>query len=337
MEEAKQQLARQTGPRMLRAAVIGSGYLGRFHALKYHKLEDVQLVAVVDSSAERAQQVGQELGVSFYTDWTPLLADVDLVSIATPTQSHAAIAERCLQAGVAVLLEKPMTTTVAEADRLLAVAKERGVLLQVGHLKRFHPAVVALQSGGLLREPRYLESFRLAPFKSRSLDLDVVLDLMIHDVNLALALLQSEVVRVDAVGMPIVTTQSDVANARLQFANGAVAQISASRVAAESVRQMRIFQENGFFTVDFARNQLSLMRRNTHPDNPVSAVESELLPITVYDTLEAQIRAFCHAVRSGEAAVVSGEEGRGSLQVVTWIRQAIAGSGSVIVADSGSV
>ncbi|MBF0098182.1 MAG: Gfo/Idh/MocA family oxidoreductase [Magnetococcales bacterium] len=320
--------------RILRAAVIGSGYLGRFHALKYRALPQVALVAVVDQALERAQLVGQELGVPFLTDYTAVLPQVDLVSIATPTESHCAIAERCLQAGVAVLLEKPMTATVQEADRLLAVARQHGVVLQVGHLKRFHPVVQALQQGGLLQAPRYIESTRLAPYKGRSLDLDVVLDLMIHDVNLALAFVQSSVVRVDAFGMPLLTDKSDVAHARLHFANGAVAQINASRVAPESVRQMKIYQDDGLFTIDFARNQLTLLRRGSAVDGLANgAVPGEVVPVTLHDTLEAQTRAFCQAVRVGGAAVVSGEEGRRALQVVTWIRQAIAAGGSLAVTE----
>jgi predicted dehydrogenase len=324
--------------KILRAAVIGSGYLGRFHALKYRSLQQVELVAVVDTAAQRAQTVGQELGVPFFTDYAAVLSQVDLVSIATPTASHCAIAEHCLQAGVAVLLEKPMTSTVQEADHLVALAQQHGVVLQVGHLKRFHPVVQALLQGGLLQAPRYIESTRLAPYKGRSLDLDVVLDLMIHDVNLALAFVDADVVRVDAFGMPLLTDKSDVAHARLHFANGAVAQINASRVAPESVRQMKIYQDNGLFTIDFARNQLSVLRRGTSVDNLSSGiVPGEVLPVATYDTLEAQIRAFCQAVRHGAAVLVSGEEGRRSLQVVTWIRQAIAAAGTLDVVDRARV
>ncbi|MBF0185331.1 MAG: Gfo/Idh/MocA family oxidoreductase [Magnetococcales bacterium] len=311
--------------KVLRAAVIGVGYLGRFHAQKYQKMENVSLLWVADNALERARLVGEELGVAYTTNFEEILSKVDLVSVATPTESHGLIAERCLQAGVAVLLEKPMTSTLAEADRLLAVAQQHGAVLQVGQLKRFHPAVQVLRQSGLLRAPRLLESSRLAPFKGRSLDLDVVQDLMIHDVDLALTLIDSEVVAVDAVGMPIVTEQSDVAHARLQFANGAVAQITASRVAAESVRRMKIFQTDGFFTLDFARNQLTLLRRGAYQGSvPNGGLEGEEMPVTVYDTLEAQIRAFCQAVRHGEKPVVSGEDGRRSLAVVQQIRQAIA-------------
>ncbi|MBF0160657.1 MAG: Gfo/Idh/MocA family oxidoreductase [Magnetococcales bacterium] len=316
-----------TGEAPLRAAVIGAGYLGRIHAIKYQQIPQVKLVAVVDRCAEQGRRVGTELSVPCYTDYTDIFSQVDLVTIATPTHTHCAIAEACLQAGLHVLVEKPMTLTLAEADHLIALAEDLGRVLQVGHIKRFHPAVVALRRSGLLHEPRFIEAVRVAPFKTRSLDLDVVLDLMIHDVDLILHFFQSDVVDVDATGLSIVTQQVDVAHARLRFQNGCVANITASRISQEVSRAMKIFQSDGFFTLNFLQNHLSWVRRGSGRMNVAGvdlfALEESLLPVPNYDTLEAEVRAFCTAVSTGTPPLVSGREGRQALQVVTQIRQAI--------------
>ncbi|MBF0461867.1 MAG: Gfo/Idh/MocA family oxidoreductase [Magnetococcales bacterium] len=302
----------------LRAAVIGTGYLGRIHATKYQHIPGVELVAVVDAQAEQARLVGDALSVPYYSDYTDIFPRADLVTIATPTRSHCRIAEACLRAGLHVLVEKPMTTTLEEADALVALARQVGRILQVGHLKRFHPTVVALRKSGLLCRPQFMEASRLAPFKTRSLDLDVVLDLMIHDIDLALYFFQADVVDVDAVGLSVMTDQADVANARLRFQNGGVANLTASRVSQEVVRRLKIFQPDSFFTLDFIQNRLCVVRRGA------GAVEETLLPVQSYDTLEAEISSFCKAVQSNTPPVVSGWDGRRALQVATRIRQAIA-------------
>ncbi|MEO5348453.1 MAG: Gfo/Idh/MocA family oxidoreductase [Magnetococcus sp. YQC-3] len=321
----------QAGDGVLRAAVIGVGYLGRIHAIKYQKIPQVKLVAVADAHAEQACRVGEELSVPYYSDYKDIFPLVDLVTIATPTQSHFRVAEACLRAGLHVLVEKPMTTTLEEADALVALAERTGCLLQVGHLKRFHPAVVALRESGLLTAPRFIDGARLAPFKSRSLDLDVVLDLMIHDLDLVLYLFQSEVVDIDAVGMSVVTDQADVANARLRFRNGCVANLTASRISQEVVRRMNIFQNDGIFTLNFMQNQLSLVRRGVEKvavaEMALSVAEETSLPVSNYDTLEAELRSFCTAIRTGAPPVVSGWDGRRALHLATLVRQAIYRSG----------
>ncbi|MEO5363767.1 MAG: Gfo/Idh/MocA family oxidoreductase [Magnetococcus sp. DMHC-8] len=321
--------------RVLRAAVIGVGYLGRIHAIKYQQIPQVDLVAVVDQQAQQVRRVGEELSVPGYLDYTDIFPLVDLVTIATPTHSHFAIAADCLRAGLHVLLEKPMTTTLAEADALVELAEQAGRVLQIGHLKRFHPTVAALAEGGLLRDPRFIEAVRLAPFKSRSLDLDVVLDLMIHDIDLILQFFQSTVVDLDAVGMSVVTDQVDVANARMRFQNGCVANVTASRVSREAVRRMKIFQSDGFFTLNFLQNDLSLVRKGeqrvTIQGTEVGVLEETTLPVRAYDTLEAEVSAFCTAVRQGLPPLVSGRDGRQALQVVTMIRQAIHQAGALAV------
>ena len=313
--------------KVLRAAVIGVGYLGRVHAMKYQMIPHVELVAVVDIHAEHARRVGEELQVAFYSDYTKILDRVDLVSIATPTHSHFRVAEACLQAGLHVLVEKPITATLEEADELIALAERLGQVLQVGHLKRFHPAVVALKQSGILQAPRFIDSTRLAQFKGRSLDLDVVLDLMIHDVDLILNFVQSEVVDVDAVGMKVVTDQVDIANARLRFQNGCVANVTASRIARNATRRMRIFQENSFISLDFIQSDILIVRRGNGvlpaQNDELPIVEETTIPIQDYDTLEAEIASFCTAVRLGQSPLVSGWDGRKALHVVTMIRHTI--------------
>ncbi len=314
--------------RKLKAAVSGVGYLGRFHAQKYARIAGVELVAVMDRQLERAKLVGQEWGVGGVDHYVDLLPQVDLVSVVTPTCTHFEVAQACLQAGVHVLLEKPMTLSLAEADQLIELADRQGVLLQVGHIKRFHPAVMALDESGLVSAPRFIECQRFAPFKSRALDVDVVLDLMIHDVDLLLHFVHSEVVAIEAIGERVVSEHVDIANARIRFQNGCVANVSASRIARDAARCMQIFQTNQLIELDFMRSVLSV----TQPGSRVQMVDGLSLPqpeafqwpVTPHDALEAEIRAFCQAVWGGFSSGVSGRDGRRALAVVLTIQQSIA-------------
>ncbi|MBF0453498.1 MAG: Gfo/Idh/MocA family oxidoreductase [Magnetococcales bacterium] len=312
----------------MRAAVIGAGYLGRFHAMKYASIPGVELVGIADISEERVKAVSAELGVKGYTDYTDLLSSVDLVTVSTPTYSHYRITETCLNAGVHVLLEKPMTVTLEEADELIELADQKGLVLQVGHLKRFHPAIVALSNSGVLTRPRFIESQRFAPFKSRALDVDVVLDLMIHDVDLILNFVDSELIDVDAVGSRVVTEHIDIANARLKFQNGCVANVTASRVARDATRRIRIFQDDSFISLDFIDNDIVILQRGEGTMEldgiQVPAIENTTIPIKKYDTLEAEIRSFCDAVDKGTPPLVTGRDGRKALAVVAMIRESIA-------------
>lgn len=311
----------------LRAAVIGVGFLGRFHARKYAAMEGVRLVAVADLNEENASRLATELGVAATTDVHTLLGEVDLVSVVTPTRTHHAVAAAALNAGVHVLVEKPITVTLAEADELIALAEAQGLVLQVGHLKRFHPAVSALRQSGQLKTPRLLEGWRLAPFKGRALDVDVVLDLMIHDVDLVLDFAGSEVVEVEAMGGPVLTGDIDVAYARLKFANGSVALLHASRAAQAARRELRLYQEDAAFEVDFIARQARMTRptgqRTMLEGVEVNQVEQVALPVAQEDTLENQIRDFCAAVASGRPPRVDGRAGRRALAVVEEIRQQI--------------
>ncbi len=311
----------------LRAAVIGTGYLGRFHAMKYQLIKGVELVGIADASEKRVREVADELGVKGYTDYNELLKSVDLVTVATPTYSHYRIAQACLNAGVHVLVEKPMTVTLEEADELVELAERLGLVLQVGHLKRFHPAIVALGRSNILQRPRFIESQRFAPFKSRALDVDVVLDLMIHDVDLILNFVDSELISIDAVGSSVVTEHIDIANARLKFQNGCAANVTASRVARDATRRIRIFQDDSFISLDFIDNDIMIMQRGEGTMEldgvEVPAIKQEKMPIERYDTLEAEISSFCDSVRHGRTPKVTGRDGRKALAVVAMIRESI--------------
>ncbi|MBF0293776.1 MAG: Gfo/Idh/MocA family oxidoreductase [Magnetococcales bacterium] len=312
---------------VLAAGVIGVGYLGRFHAQKYARMPGVRLGGVADLNPERARRVAEELGVAAVADFQALLSEVDLVSVVTPTQSHAAVVEACLLAGVHVMVEKPMTVTLEEARTLIELAERQQRVLQVGHIKRFHPTVRALQASGLLGEPRFIECHRLAPFKNRALDVDVVLDLMIHDVDLILHFVRSRVVDVEAVGAEVVTGRVDIAHARLKFANGCIAHVAASRLAHEARRQTRIFQTDAMIELDFSEQTVMVRRRG--PGEMVldgvrlPAIVESRLPVPRNDPLEEELRSFVGAVRGEHPPEVSGSDGYAALEVVTAIRREI--------------
>jgi predicted dehydrogenase len=300
---------------ILRAAVIGVGYLGRFHAQKYRDHADVTLVGVVDASPQRAAEVSAEVGCPAFADYREIFGRVDLVSIAVPTQYHFAVARDCLANGIHVLLEKPITQTVAEADELICLASKFGLVLQVGHLERFNPAVKALQ--GVLNSPLFIESHRLAPFKPRGTDVNVVLDLMIHDIDILLSLVRHPIVAVNSVGVPVLSGEVDIANARLQFANGCVANVTASRVSRETMRKIRIFQQDAYITIDYQNRSIAIYRRqpgaNLIPGLPDIAIEERSFAQS--DALRDEIDAFVSAVRDGTPPVVSGEDGKRALEV----------------------
>ncbi len=301
----------------LRCAVIGVGYLGRFHAQKYAMLDDCELVAVVDTRPEQAQALAQSLNCQALTDYRDLIGRVDVVSVVVPTQGHHEVCAALLRAGIHVLVEKPITTTLAQADELIALARQAGVLLAVGHLERFNPAVQALLPH--LQAPRFIESVRLAPYKPRATDVSVLLDLMIHDVDLILTLAGSEPVQVDASGARVLTQDIDIANARIRFANGCVANITASRVSAKSERKMRVFQSQACFSLDLGQRTLT---RYTSAEGPEPGIQSTPQQFGEADALLAEITDFVQCVRSGRTPKVPGEAGRHALEVVQRIAQA---------------
>lgn len=310
-----------TGPEqnILRAAVIGVGYLGRFHAQKYQQNPTVELVGVADADSERARQVAAEVGCRATENYAELLADVDLVSIAVPTQYHFAVAQACLEAGVHILLEKPITQTVEEADQLIKLAADRQLVFQVGHLERFNPAVMALK--GILHNPAFIESHRLAPFKPRGTDVNVVLDLMIHDIDIILNLVRHPITLVNSVGVPVLSDQVDIANARLQFANGCVANVTASRASREAMRKIRIFQSDAYITIDYQARKIEIFRKQGAgmPIPGLPGVTMEQKSFEQSDALRDEIDAFVTAVRSGTPPVVSGEDGKRALEIAMQI------------------
>lgn len=298
----------------LRTAVIGVGYLGRFHAQKYAALADAELVAVVDRDPERARAVAAEVGARALTDPETLVGEVDAVSIVVPTRQHHAIASRFLATGTHVLIEKPITVTVAEADDLVALAQRHGVQLQVGHLERFNPAV--LDVADQVAEPMFIESHRIAPFNPRGADVSVVLDLMIHDIDLILELVSRPLTRIDANGAPVISRDIDIANARLQFDNGCVANVTASRVSMKAERRMRIFQRNAYIALDMQARSVDIRRKrgggaDTAPT--MDDIEQEQRTLAPGDALRAEIAAFLRSIREGTPPVVTGEAGRRAL------------------------
>lgn len=310
---------------MIRTAVIGVGYLGRFHAQKYASLPNSQLVGIADPSAQAREAVGAELKVAAHGDYRELLGKVDAVSIVTPTPQHFEVAKAFLESGAAVLVEKPMTVTTAEGEALIEVARRRGRILQVGHLERFNAAVLAVQP--TLTVPRFIESARLAPFKHRGTDVDVVLDLMIHDIDLILSIVRSPVVSVDAIGTSVFSNEIDIANARLRFANGCVANATASRVSMKTERKLRLFQDDAYMSLDLQQKILTIIRKGEGmgaDGMPQVAIEE-----TTYeqgDALKAEIAAFLSAVETGSAPPVSGEDGLLALSTAVSIAAQVAKS-----------
>jgi predicted dehydrogenase len=311
---------------ILRTAVVGVGYLGRFHAQKYSTLPNSQLVAVADPDAATRATIGAELRVPAHADYRELLGLVDAVSIVTPTALHYQVAKDFLGAGASVLVEKPMTVTVSQGESLIELARRANRILQVGHLERFNAAVLAVQP--TLTVPRFIESARLAPFKNRGTDVDVVLDLMIHDIDLILSIVRSPVVAVDAIGSSVFSKEVDIANARLRFANGCVANATASRVSLKTERKLRLFQDDAYISVDLQQKVLTVIRKGA------AAVGADGMPQVAIeentyeqgDALKAEIAAFLDAAATGSAPAVSGADGLLALRTALSITEQVANS-----------
>jgi len=299
---------------MLRVGVIGVGYLGRLHAQKMASFDDVVLVGVCDADPERGNAVAEEFGTSFRTDTRKLLREVDAVSIAVPTIAHFRVAMEAIRAGVHVLLEKPIAATVREGRALVREAAARRQVFQIGHLERFNPAVISAAS--VLKEPRFVECHRLGIFGGRGTDVDVVLDLMIHDIDLILSFVRSPVARIQAVGVPVISPNIDIANARLSFANGCVANVTASRVSARKQRKIRIFQEDAYVSMDFVEHNIQIYRRIfPQGQGGTPEITGELLETEKGDVLRDEIRSFVDCARTGAAPRVSGADGLAALEV----------------------
>ena len=297
-----------------RIGVIGVGYLGRFHAHKYAALAQAELIGVADPNAEQGQKVAAECNCAYFDDYHALVDQVDAVSIAVPTSLHHQVARYCLNAGKDVLLEKPITVTLEEADELIEIADRNSCILQVGHLERFNPAVQAMEP--FLTEPVFIESNRISVFKNRGTDVDVVLDLMIHDIDIILNIVKSPLDHIHTVGAPVVTATTDVANARLIFANGATANVTVSRVARANLRKMRVFQPGSYLTVDFAKKKI--MTIHLLDEVLPSGMLRQDIQVASFgegDALKAEIEHFLDHLTSRTPPAVSGREGRRALDI----------------------
>ena len=301
--------------KIIKAGVIGVGYLGRFHAQKYAAIDGVELVGVADIDKSQADTVALECNCSAYEDYLQLLDQVDAVSVVVPTSKHHEIAKRCFEKNIDVLLEKPMTVTLSEADELISIAADRNLVFQVGHLERFNPAVVAMKP--YLTTPVFIESNRISTFKRRGVDVDVVLDLMIHDIDIVLTIIDSPLKTIHTVGAPVATDTTDIANARLIFENGATANITVSRISMTNVRKMRIFQPGSYINVDFANKKImTIQLRDELLDSGMPKQNIAVESFAGQDALFDEIVHFIDHVRARTKPDVSGVEGRNALEVV---------------------
>lgn len=304
----------QTAANRLRVGVVGTGYLGKFHAEKYARMTDVELVGVADIDPGAAETVAENCGTRPFTDYRRLFDQVDAVSIVVPTSDHFEVGRQFLEHGVDVLIEKPMTTTLEQADALIRLAESKDRIIQVGHLERFNPAVVALRD--ILHLPMFIESHRLAMFKPRATDVSVVLDLMIHDIDLISNFARAELIGVHAAGAPVVSGEVDIANARLEFDSGCVANVTASRISIKNERKIRIFQKDCYVSVDFAARNITVIRRDpADTGGPIPGMTIEQRSFAEGDALESELKSFVAAVRRRSVPEVDGKVGRRALEI----------------------
>jgi predicted dehydrogenase len=311
----------------LRVGVVGVGYLGEFHAEKYAAMSDVELVGVADRNLTRAREVAARLGTRAFGSHRELLGRVDAVSVVVPTADHYAVSWDFLQHNVDLLIEKPMTTTLDQADELIAYAAAHGLLIQVGHLERFNSAVAALRD--IVTAPMFIESHRLATFKGRGTDVSVVLDLMIHDIDIIASFVRSEIRAIRAAGIPVISAEVDIANARLEFENGCVANVTASRISMKNERKIRLFQRDAYVSVDFSSHGITVIRKTgEHPEGIIPGMEIQNLCFTKGDALDDELKAFVRAVKRREEPEVTGQMGREALRIALEIMDQIRSTNS---------
>lgn len=309
----------------IRTAVIGVGSLGQHHARNYAELasEGVgRFVGVCDSNEQQARTIAEKNGCDSFTDWRDLLGKVDAVSIVTPTETHCEIACAFLESGTNVLVEKPIAMTLGEADRMIEAAANSGAKLMVGHLERFNPAMVALKPH--VTSPLYFEIHRVSPFPNRSLDVDVVLDVMIHDLDAIQWLVDSDISEIRAVGIPVISDKVDAANARIEFANGAVANITASRIGTEKIRKTRFYQTNSYVVLDYATKFASLTSLAPNAAHPLLGISINRLEVEDIEPLRAEIGAFLRCVAEDSVPPVTADDGRRALRLALGVLEKIA-------------
>jgi predicted dehydrogenase len=306
----------------LKCGVIGVGYLGKFHAQKYTGHPDAELVAVADADQQTVNEVASQNNCNAILDYRDLLGEVDAVSIVVPTSLHHEVTKACLERGIHVLVEKPITTTVEQAIDLIETAKKYQCTLQVGHLERFNPAVMNVTNH--LDRPLFIESTRLAPFKMRAIDVDVVLDLMIHDIDIILDLVRSDPKMVSASGASILSSGIDIANARLEFENGCVANVTSSRVSMKAERKMRLFQASSYLSIDFQSKSLKIHKRGEKEMFPgIPEIMTEEAVFDEGDALALEIDSFIKAITNQTPPKVTGEDGRRALETAIKITQLV--------------
>ncbi|MBF0450221.1 MAG: Gfo/Idh/MocA family oxidoreductase [Candidatus Magnetomorum sp.] len=299
---------------ILNIGVIGTGYLGKYHAEKYARMAHVNLVGVVDVDGERAGKIAQEYETQAYTRYQDLFDKVDAVSIVVPTQLHHSVAKDFLLNGIDVLIEKPITQTIEQADELIDIAKEKNRLIQVGHLERFNPVVEALRDK--IDHPLFIESHRIAIYKGRGIDVSVVLDLMIHDIDIIKNFAKSEVKSIHAAGVPVICSDVDIANARIEFEKGCIANVTASRISMKEERKIRIFQKDAYFSVDFAKKDITYIhRKDNGSDGIIPGMEIQKLHFSAGDALNSELHAFVDCVHSRNIPEVPGKAGRDALKI----------------------
>ena len=298
------------------AGVVGVGYLGKFHAEKYAASPKAQLMGVVDIDPTRAQEIANLVGAPALTDYRELFGRVKCVSVAVPTRLHYQVARDFIEAGIDVLVEKPLTADIMQARELVETAQSRGVILQVGHLERFNPAIRRLE--GIIKEPKFVECHRLAPFVERGTDVDVVLDLMIHDIDVIASLVRSEIKRVEAVGVPVLTDKPDIANARINFVNGCIANVTSSRVSLKRERKIRFFQHDAYISIDYDQRRAQIFYKPA-PGAGWLDIRTETVEIKDGDALADEIDSFLDCVKGRSLPLVSGAEGLRALEIASMI------------------
>jgi predicted dehydrogenase len=298
----------------IRVGVIGVGYLGKFHTEKYSRMDNVQLVGVADIDRSRADDVAAEFGIQAFTDYRDLFGHVDAVSIVVPTAAHFSVGSDFLNRDVDVLLEKPMTSNLEQADELIEIAESRGRILQVGHLERFNPAIMALKD--IVKYPMFIESHRLSIFKNRSTDVSVVLDLMIHDIDIIMNVVKSKIKSIHAAGAPVICENADIANARLEFESGCIANVTASRISIKNQRKIRLFQKDAYISVDFANRDITIIRQDqSQSKGLIPGMNIQQLSFSEADALEDELASYIRAVSTRQAPEVSGHAGRKALEI----------------------
>jgi predicted dehydrogenase len=300
----------------LRVGVVGAGHIGKFHAEKYAASNKATLVGIVDLDAARARELAGKFGTEALSDYRLLWNRAECVSVAVPTRDHFSVARDCMEAGLDVLVEKPLTAELAQAEALVKIAEANKRILQVGHLERFNPAIRRLE--GVIKEPKFVECHRLAPFVERSTDVDVVLDLMIHDIDVIASLVRAPVEKAEAVGVPVLTDKPDIANARITFANGCIANVTASRVSLKRERKVRFFQSNAYISIDYDQRRAQIFYKPAEGSG-WRDIHSETIDIREGDALADEIDSFLDCVRTRALPLVGGAEGLRALQIAAMI------------------